>query len=516
MSQSAGSVAIVETLEKLGRWWGLPLLGLCLGLAGGLLTYHKLPKQYEASTRVLITPPQIPLNYMRSAVPEGTGASVIAMTEPALDEPFVRRVAEEIYGLPTDRAEERALFGRIRASFRSPLLQYSERDGTALFALTYTDTDPDRAARVANLLADIYIEENVKTRADQAGVTAGTIQSLANDAKKELETQEKQIAAFRARHVYELTDHLNANMNMLASRQSALDNIDREIAAADDRLDLLRGQLAAYTSAPAGGAIALPVEPLGTAARRLAEARRELAALRDRYTDEHPAVRAKERDIQRLEAEVAAQPAPEPSAPPAPVLPPGVTPEQLRLDITTTEREIVRLYAEREQIVQEIRGYEARIQAAPRVEQQLAELTRGYDVLAARYRDLQGKAEEAKGSAKVEEAQKTSAFEVIERAFPPSRPIRPIRSRIYLGGLAAGLALCVGPLLLVGLLAPRIGSSAGVELLDELPVLASISVAPTREAERLKRRKLTLNTAASLAGIAVLAAVALFALTSGG
>jgi len=515
LSQSAGSVAIVETLERLGRWWGLPLLGVCLGLAGGLFTYHQLPKLYEASTKVLITPPRIPLNYMRSAVPEGTGASVIAMSEPSLDEPFVRRVAEEIYGVAAGSPEERALFGKIRASFRSPLLQYSERDGTALFALIYTDTEPERAARVANLLADIYIEANMKTRADQAGLTAGTIQSLADDAKKELEAQEKAIASFRARHIYELSDHLNANMNMLASRQAALDAVDRDIAAADDRLDMLRSQLAAYTSAPAG-TVVVPAEPVDSAARRLAEARRELSALKDRYTDEHPAVRAKERDIQRLEAEVAAQPPRESTAPPAAILPPGVTPEQLKLDITTTEREIVRLYGERERIAEEIRGYEARIRSAPRVEQELAELTRGYDVLAARYRDLQSKAEEAKGSAKVEESQKTSAFEVIERAYPPSQPIRPIQSRVYLGALAVGLALCVGPLLVVGLLAPRVASSAGVELLDEAPVLASISVAPTRAAEQQRRRALSLNAAASLAGIAVLAGVALFALASGG
>jgi hypothetical protein len=135
-------------------------------------------------------------------------------------------------------------------------------------------------------------------------------------------------------------------------------------------------------------------------------------------------------------------------------------------------------------------------------------------VLASRYRDLQSKAEEAKGSAKVEEARKTSQFEIIERATAPFRPVRPNQQRIYLGGLALGLLALIGPLLLTGLLAPRVASSAGLELLADTPVLASISVAPTREAQRVRQRFLSLNAAASVAGIAALAAVALYTLGS--
>ena len=513
MSRSPGSVAIVELLERLARWWGLPVLGLCLGLGGGLLVYHKLPKEYEAAAKILITPPQIPLNYMRSAVPEGTGASVIAMSEPSLGESLVQRVAEEIYGLPTDPQAQKALFGQIRGSFRSPLLQYSERDGTALFALTYTDTDPDRAARVANYLADLYVDDNARMRADQAGSTATTIQGLANATKAELEAQEKAISAFRARHVYELSDHLNANMTMMANRQAALDTIDRDIGSAEDRLQALKKQLAAYASAPPG-AVVVPPEAADSPARQLSQARRELAALKDRYTSEHPLVRAKERDVARLESEFAAQPPQETSAPPAAVLSAGVTPEQLRMDIDAIEHELGRLRTDREKVAGEIQSYQYRIEAAPRVEQQMAELTRGYDVLASRYRDLQSKAEEAKGSAKVEEARKTSQFEIIERAFPPSRAVRPNQQRIYLGGLALGLLALVGPLLLIGLAVPRVASSAGLELLADTPVLASISVAPTREAQRVRQRFLSLNAATSVAGIAALAAVALYTLGS--
>ncbi len=302
-------------------------------------------------------------------------------------------------------------------------------------------------------------------------------------------------------------------MTMLASRQAALDTTDREIGAAEDRAQVLRTQLAAYAAAPAGSVV-VPPEPEDSPARRLSQARRELAVLKDRYTEEHPVVRAKERDIARLQAEVAAQPPPDTSTPPAPVLPAGVTPEQLRMELEATERELGRLRVERDKIAGEIQGYEYRIEAAPRVEQQMAELTRGYDVLAARYRDLQGKAEEAKGSVKVEEARKTSQFEIIERATAPFRPVSPNQQRILLGGLALGLLALVGPLLLAGLLAPRVASSAGIELLDDTPVLASISVAPTREAGQARRRFLTINAATSIAGIAALAAVALFTMGS--
>ncbi|MCU0223429.1 MAG: hypothetical protein MUF27_05045 [Acidobacteria bacterium] len=513
MNRSPGSVALFELLERLARWWGLPLLGVCLGLGGGLLTYQRLPKIFEASAKVLITPSQIPQNYVRSAVPDGAGFSVIAMSEPVLGEPLVQKVAEEIYGLPGDTEGQKALFGRIRAGFRSPLLQYNERQGTALFALTYTDTDPDRAARVANFLADLYIDENARSRTDQAETTAGTLQKLANGAKAELEAQEKRIAAFRARHVYEISDHLNANLSLLATRQAALDTAERDLGKAEDRLQALNNQLFAVSSAPAG-TVVVPPEPADSPARRLAEARRELAALKDRYTEEHPAVRAKERDIARLEAEASALPPPSPA--PAPILAPGATAEQVRMDIDATEREIARLRTERERIAGEVNTYRVRIESAPRVEQELAELTRGYDVLAARYRDLQSKAEEAKGSVEVEEARQGSQFEVIERAAAPAAPVSPVRWRILVTGLVIGLLALVSPLLVTGLLAPRVASSAGLELLDETPVLASISVTPTRETEHARQRFLAINAAAAVSGVVVLVAVALFTLRPGG
>jgi hypothetical protein len=96
----------------------------------------------------------------------------------------------------------------------------------------------------------------------------------------------------------------------------------------------------------------------------------------------------------------------------------------------------------------------------------------------------------------------------------PFRPVRPNQQRILLGGLGLGLLALVGPLLASGLLAPRVASSAGLELLGSTPVLASISVAPTREAQRARQRFLSLNAATSIVGVAVLAAAALFTLGS--
>jgi hypothetical protein len=186
---------------------------------------------------------------------------------------------------------------------------------------------------------------------------------------------------------------------------------------------------------------------------------------------------------------------------------PPLTP--LEAQMRSAAREVRALEAEASKIRGDIAIYQSRIEATPRVEQELAELTKGYDVLVEQYKSYESKAGSARGSQVIEESQKGEQFEVIERAVPPSVPVEPVPMFIYGLGLAGGLILFVGPLIGHAMLHPVIHSEQGLHGLSDIPVLVSIPRIPTPELAKAARRFRLRNIGLSALSAAALAAAVL-------
>jgi polysaccharide chain length determinant protein (PEP-CTERM system associated) len=496
---------VLEMLDRVLRSWWTVVAGLCLGAASATVALVYLPKTYEASTTIFVAPQQVPQEYVRSTVMDDMAMRLQSLREAVLSRPYLMRLVKEFGGAVRGQEIERLLDSmrsRIEVTVRNT--GGDGRRSGGVFSLTYRDSNPDRAARVVNFLADFYMQENVRFRTAQAEGTTKTIDSLAQDVLEKLQVQERAITEFKSQHLYETQAHWDANLQMLQARRQDLANSDSELTQALDRVEGLKA-LQAQTASITGENIPTSVVGADPFANRLAALQREYEALRARYHDGHPDVKAKKREIEDLLAGRAAQSAgdtPSGAADARGNAGRALTP--LETQILAAEREIQRLREERPRIEAEINMYKRRLDATPKVEQELDELTKGLDVLRDRYRDYQGKAEEAKGSLKVEETQKGERFEVIEKATPPASPIRPVPLMVYIFGVAAGLAIFVGPGVLRTLLAPTILSESGLRELADLPCLVSIPRLDTAAVLRQRRRRKVLNVAASVLSVVVL------------
>jgi uncharacterized protein involved in exopolysaccharide biosynthesis len=369
--------------------------------------------------------------------------------------------------------------------------------------ISFGDTDPKRAANVVNALADAYIEENSRFRATRAEDTTKTILEFAERVGHDLEIQEKKIADFRAAHLYETADRQQANLQMLTSRQRDLEAKQTDLAAARDAVRMYADMEKEFTSSSTGPT------PGPTSSReggRVAALERELKVLKLRYSDEHPQVKAKQREIEeaRAAAKLAAESPPTtiPSGPPKT----NVAQEQ-RVEMESQVRD---LEAEVRKIREDIALYERRIEMTPQVEQQLADLSKGYDVLKEQYRSYQGKVGVAKSAQELEEARKGEQFEVIEKAIPPTRPVRPVPLMVFGMGLVGGIVVFLGPLVIATILRPLINSEAGLRALSaEVPLLVSIPRLPAPETILGDRRRRLTNIGLSVISVAVLATAVL-------
>jgi hypothetical protein len=150
--------------------------------------------------------------------------------------------------------------------------------------------------------------------------------------------------------------------------------------------------------------------------------------------------------------------------------------------------------------------YRRRLDAAPAVQSEVAQLMRDYTTLQKVYETLLAKRQEAKVSANVERGQIGEQFKIIDPPRAPALPTSPNRLRLNLLGIAAALGT---GLLLAGLLEYRdasLRSEQDVLAALSLPVVALVPTIST-SADRAKRRRWVLVAASSGLTAAVLVAV---------
>jgi polysaccharide chain length determinant protein (PEP-CTERM system associated) len=499
-AQSSKAFELVDVVLR--SWWTL-VAGVCIGLAAAVIALHYAPKKYEASTKIFMAQPKIPTEYVRSVVTDDTALRLAAVKEAVLSRPYMLRLIESTFGMPDTEEGAENLMNDVRGRMDVKVLP-----NLFVFVLSYRDSDPKRAANVVNTLADLYTKQNAQFRAEQAKETTQTLEGFAYDARSELQAKDKLIADFKARHLYDTAEQLQANLQLHASRQKDLEANSRALAAAQERLQMLKAQQAAAAS---GAAFAGPGANVDPYTARLAQVQRELDALRARYSDDHPDVRSKARELQDLMSnpgQLAAaddKPGSKSAGSGRPMTP-------LEAQIRGASREVATLEAEAAKIRREISVYQSRIESTPRVEQELAELTKGYDVLLQQYKSYEEKAGSARGSQVIEENQKGQQFEVIERAVPPSRPVEPVPLVVFGLGLVGGLLAFVGPVVARALIHPVVQSELGLAAVSDVPILVAIPRIPTPELVRSAERARYRNVGLSALSATVLAAAIAFLL----
>jgi polysaccharide chain length determinant protein (PEP-CTERM system associated) len=491
MKVNAQTAILLEIADGIfARWWTV-VAGICVGVAGALLALHFIPKTYEAQTKIFVARQRIPEDFVRTTVMDDMKLRMAALKESVLSRPYLEKIIEDNYQPAPQGEELELLVEAIRWK-----VSVSVRRG--LFSISYRDGDPERAARVANALAQIYIDENAEFRASRAGEATKTLEALAESVLAKLTEKEEAILAYESEHPFETEENLHTNLRMRELRQRDLETTDRNLQEEEEQLEELLVELNRAKEVPIVSGAPEADDPYSV---QLARLQRQLVDLQSHYLDEHPEIKAKKRELAdfiRTNNPSANVEGGAPSVSPAVV--------QLHNRIEESRDEIERLKDKQIRLREDIRVADERIEATPIVQARLAELNKGYGVLLDRYRDYQSKVEAARGAQQMEEGRKGEQFEIIERAVPSSLPIKPVPMAVFGMYVAFGLAVFVGPWVIKRALSGIVFSQAVVNGLSDAPLLVSIPPLPTTEVHREARRRLVANF-----GFSALSAVALLA-----
>jgi len=459
MSDVSGRVGVFTRILVRRRWQVLVPLVLCTG--GAVVALRYMPKMYRSSTVILVQAQSIPTDYVKPTVTSSVEQNLKTIQAQVTSRTRLERVIQDLSLFPP--SDDPRIQEQYVAHMR--LLIDLEVKQDKSFTLSYRSEDPLLAARVANRLADVFIEENARGRRQQAKATSQFLAEELDRMSAELTLKEGDIAEFKRLHQEELPTQQDANLRALEGAERSLRDVQMQIERARDRKTILEAQRADDSWVPPGGEPAKPDDPRV----QLRAARAELATLRQRFTDRYPEVLRLQARVQELEQTVAA--IPPPTETPDPARP---FDERLRTEIRAVDMEIAHLEAEEAARREDVTKYGARSENAPRREQELLGLTRDYDSLKQNYQALLRKKQDAQLAESLESERQGEQFVVLDRARPPTVPYRPDPLQVIGLGLMLGLALGGAWVVAAEALHPTFGDPQQLREAFAVSVLASV------------------------------------------
>lgn len=419
-----------------------------------------LPRKYRSSTLIFVESAKVPDSFVPKVATEDRSARLDAMIPEILSRTRLERVLEETQPYPELGSRTLA----VEQMRRATSVEVSGSDG---FTIAFDHSDPRKAQQVAGRIATLFIEETIKSREEQVEGAVDFLVTQVNAARKELETKDEALRRYKQAHMGRLPEQLQTNLATMGMLQRELQTVEESLLFARERQEsITRGAGRASTGAPPDAGAA--AETAG-----LADLRRQLAAMKDRYTDEHP-------DVQRLKARIARQEARLAEAPSNGASEPlDAAALATRERLQTANQEIKRLEDRRDDLERRVATLRANVEDTPRTEQELATIARDYQKLNENYVTLFSRQLEAQMSGRLERRWKGDRFRMLDPANLPEKPYSP-RALLVLGlGTILGLLAGVGAAVAAESLDATIRDSQDLKSLKAGPVLACIPHLPT-------------------------------------
>lgn len=510
---------VAELIRILVRRGWIVVLPFAVGLAGAPLIAKVVPELYRSETLIMVIPQRVPDSYVKSTVTAKMEDRLPSISNLILSRSRLERIIMDFNLYPDQRAH--GIMEDVVQRLRGDIAVQVE--GQDSFRVKYVSSDPQTAQKVTSRLASLYIEENLRDRANLADETNLFLESQLNDAKERLVEHEKKLEAYRRRYAGELPSQLETNLQTIRNAQQQLQGVTDSTNRIQDRRLLIERQIADVQATPPEPVAAVAAVPdreanaPASTAQQLEAAQAQLKAFQTRYTPDHPDRRALERQVRDLQARLQQEEANRPPAAPVekPVSPAELARQKrlrdLQDELEVIDHQLAVNQTEETRLKQVVGGYQAKVDVVPTRESELVELTRDYSTLQTAYSSLLAKREDSKIAANLERRQIGEQFRILDPASLPGRPYNESkRVGIIASGAIVGFVL---GLLVVGWIEYRDSSlkrEDDVVRLLELPVLALIPlVVSDGERRRSRRRIIAANLAA---GVALLGSVAVLVL----
>jgi polysaccharide chain length determinant protein (PEP-CTERM system associated) len=473
-----------------------------------------LPARYKSSTLILVEHPTMPSNYVVPNVNEDLQERLQSITQQILGRSRLLHILDDVNVYPKNRSRltpDEAV-DAMRKDIEIELVRGPDNRISA-FKVSYSAPNPSMAQEVTNKLTTLFISENLEVRQQASEDTTKFLGSQLETARQSLAEQEQRVRAFKGQHVGELPTQLGSNLQILSGLQSQLQSQEDALNSAKQQHVYLETLLNQYRTLQMSSKTTDGSHmTLASVNEELDKLRTELNGLRSSYKDQYPEIRVLKDKIARTERlrdqlladsktmVAASQASGDGAAPTTSDVTGGKDlplVAQLQSQLQANQIEVKNRERNIETLRGEIDGYRGRLNQEPVREQELADLTRGYEQSKASYDELLKKKNDSAMATSMELLQQGERFRIVDPPSLPLKPTFPNRLKFCGMGLLFGIALGLGVVWATEAMDDRVYDEANLKHLLRVPVVSEIPVIPDLSVAGAERRRAQLGFAAA-------------------
>jgi succinoglycan biosynthesis transport protein ExoP len=413
-----------------------------------------------------------------------------------------------------------------------------ERDVVTAFSVAYDNPKPKRAQEGAEWLVNSFLEENRNDRQRQA---AGKAKFFAREAERmrvHVAGLETKLAEFKQQNAGKLPELSEMNMNVMERTETDIQDIEMQMQALRRERVFLVAQLQQARAAGPETANLRALEDeynrksmqydqshpdlimlrrqidqlraggttSGMSLRsQLQQQRSILAEAKQRYSEDHPDVQRIARNIQAIEARIAAGETSERS-----VSSDSPMAVQLTTQLNATDTQIAALQARAMELRTKLSGLEGRMSAAPEVERDYQNVTRDLASARAKYDELLKRQMDAEVSEAAIAGGTADKFRIKSSPKTPDEPAKPQRIAIVIIAIVLGLIASLTSVIMAQLLDQTVRGARDVQDILGVAPLTSVPVIKRSSVVRKGVAPAYAATAAAFVAIVICAVIVRF------
>ncbi|PIE00979.1 MAG: hypothetical protein CSA81_13180 [Acidobacteria bacterium] len=474
----------------------LSALTICIGF---YLTQDKI---YKASALIIYQQQKVNPAKM-SPEERGKLANVVSTLSPLIMSRTNLESIIESQKLFIKERESKSMYDVVSLMREQIEITPSRRGNT--FTVSYSDKNPQVVARVTNIIAGKFVEENLRQRQDRAVETSNYTQDELDMAKQALDRKELILRDFKLKYYNEMPEQRQDNINRLTalqehyqSKQESIQDLKKTRVLIHEQINGRRQILEHLASMEAPSQQTMEVTKTLTPQDELLQLKQLRNTLRQRYTEKHPKLKILNKKIAALEKIVAAELSPVKQLTVEDNLDDSETVTDkvlfdLKLQLKDISLNIEKITKEMAGIEKQITKYERWIASTPMREAEWAAISREYGELKKHYDFLVAQNLQARSVMNLERNQKGSQFKIKDTARVPQKPEKPDFLKYLLMAFIAGLGLGGGVALSLEFLDTSFRNPEDLEQAFGIDVIACIPQYSLPQEKRKRKRKYLLE-----------------------
>jgi succinoglycan biosynthesis transport protein ExoP len=553
------TVSLRDVLDILRRRRAAMLLAFVGVIVIAMLAAFLWPATYQAAGTILIEQQEVPAELVRSTISSYADQRIQVITQQVMTTENLYKIVQkyDLYQRERRLKTREAVMLKMRDDIGFKMISADVIDprsgnptkATIAFAVSYKNRSPDMAARVANELVSLYLQQNLQSRKERSADATSFLGDEAQRLDQRINELQAEVAKFKEKHVNDLPEQSPINMQLMTRADEEMRDVDTRIRSLDQQVVYLEAQLAqlspssqVYTStgervlspqdrlkylrteyARVSGLYA-PTHPdvirlqreiaglektadasgaVNDLQRQVEDANTQLAAVQQKYSADHPDVIRQQRVVASLQTKLAAAAKSDNSASVRPVEPDNPAYIQIKAQVEASKSERSSLQTKRSQLTAQLADYEKRLASAPAVEREYSTMTRDLDNNQLKYREVRQKQMEAQVAQSLEEERKGERFTLIEPPLTPEEPASPNRVVIMVLGLVLSIGAAVGAAALLENMDSSVRNRRDLETLLSVPPLAVLPWIETQADRVARRRRQRYTWAGAIGGVVV-------------